>query len=245
MNIFHKFFNGNINKSFPSHILPSSWFSIEININNVISAKPFCLIQRCHPVHIDQITPEIIGEDIQEMSVNILGGRFKRCDGAWKTNKDLSKLWKGEKIDSSDYESAYEFNENFGAFYFKIKDINNLPFPFPRKFPNLNSALNSEKSIVSFIEKRFSKDTLYTVNYIIRVKHRPSFGNYWHGQVELSESGDSLEKPIKNKSEWQKNIYRSLSNQLYAFAFLEPEYKDPKIRLLDYIDLKRKLNTSI
>lgn len=212
--------------AYPVCILPQKTYVDLIEEKVLCSKKNGLIIQRraADNVNIDIITPEIFGDNLKGMSVNLLGGEF------------LPKFVKFTPIGAKNFPCEEPFDGNYkfyaAAFgvYLQIASIHNQTFPSPRKFPNsgeynkVKGAIRTPKDrlLAAFDKSKsnFSKDREYEVIYIIRVMHRPTNANYWHCQIEISPDCEEGKTVDKDKSEWQKRALRSLTNFLVPYTSL-------------------------
>lgn len=220
--------------AYPLCILPQPIYQDLIGEDELWSKTNGLQIQRRCAEDADRsvLTPEIFGNNLAEMSVNLLGGAFLP-EHVKFTPKGVKPFSTGIPFD---YNGNYSYHSDACGVYISITDIQGGTFPSVRKFPNSQeyekvkeaikeedaaTALDSkdsgmsdkERMVAVFRKKKgFSKGQDYTVEYRINVMHRPTNANYWHCQIEI----DPAVK--KDKAEWQKDALRALTNFLVAYA---------------------------
>ena len=219
---------------YPICILPQPTYRDLIDEGELWSKENALQIQRRCADNVDKsvLTPEIFGNNLAEMSVNLLGGEFLPVHVKF-TPKGPKPLYT-----QIPFEGAYTYSQEADGVYISIPDIHGCTFPSDRKFPNqqeyekVKGAIADPRDfdklrLVAAFQKRqgFSKDTEYEVSYRISVMHRPTNANYWHCQIEISPACEDGKTVNKDKAEWQKDALRALTNFLVAYASLE--YKNP------------------
>lgn len=208
---------------YPECILPQPTYLDLIKEDELWSETNGLIIQRRCPddINVEVLTPEVFGNNLAEMSVNLLGGKFKP--------EYVKFTPKGVKAFSANvpFDGSYTYSPNAFGVYLSIFDINDRTFPSARKFPNqqeydkVKAAIKTDKErlLEAFSKKKgFSKENEYEVLYRIRVMHRPTNANYWHCQVEIAPAFGGAQTISKDKAEWQKNALRALSNFLIVYA---------------------------
>ncbi len=219
---------------YPQCILPRPIYLDLITAEEFWSKINGLVIQRRCADNVDRsvMTPEIFGDNLAEMSVNLLGGKFL---------PDHVKFTpKGPKpLDANiPFDGTYYYSSEANGVYISISDIHDCTFPSVRRFPNqqefdkvktaITDTRESDKArLVAAFQKRkgFSKDTEYEVTYRISVMHRPTNANYWHCQIEIAPACEGGKIVNKEKSEWQKDALRALTNFLVIYASFD--YPDP------------------
>lgn len=219
---------------YPQCILPMPTYLDFIVEEELWSKVNGLVIQRRCADNVDRsvLTPEIFGDNLAEMSVNLLGGEFKP--------EYVKFTPKGPKPLSTQilYEGTYTYSPEAEGVYICIPDIHDCTFPSARRFPNqqeyekvkdaiADGPRDSDKArLVAAFSKRtgFSKETEYDVKYRISVMHRPTNANYWHCQIEIAPACEDGKTVNKEKSEWQKQALRALTNFFVVYtSFNHPE----------------------
>lgn len=236
---------------YPLCILPKPTYLDLIDEDELWSKVNGLQIQRRCAENVDRnvLTPEIFGNNLAEMSVNLLGGEFLP-EHVRFTPKKVCPLSVSLLFDP---DGNYIYRADAQGVYLAIADIHDRTFPSARKFPNIqeyekvkasikdedmvgapvskDSVMSAKERLVGAFRKTkgFSKDQDYNVEYRISVRHRPTNANYWHCQVEI----DPAVK--KDKAEWQKDALRALTNFLVGYASFEHKNPLPLIKKEWYI----------
>lgn len=118
--------------SYPLCILPQAGYIKQIDGNVLCSKTNGLIIQRRCADHIkdNALQPEIFGNNLAEMSVNLLGGCFLP-EHVKFTPKGVVDF-----IVKTDFDGIYEYCPDARGIYLSIPDIHNAEFPSRRKFPN-------------------------------------------------------------------------------------------------------------
>lgn len=232
------------NPAYPLCILPQPIYKDLIDEIELWAKVNGLQIQRrcAENVEGSVLTPEVFGNNIAEMSVNLLGGDFQP--------EYVKFTPKGPKPIAADipFEVVYSYSPDAKGVYITISDINGCTFPSTRKFPNqqeyekvkgaIEESGNADKArLVAAFNKRkgFNKDTEYDVKYRIRVMHRPTNANYWHCQIEIAPDCEDGKTVNKEKAEWQKDALRVLTNFLVVYASFEHKNPIPSVKKEWYI----------
>lgn len=235
--------------SYPLCILPQAGYIKQIDGNVLCSKTNGLIIQRRCADHIkdNALQPEIFGNNLAEMSVNLLGGCFLP-EHVKFTPKGVVDF-----IVKTDFDGIYEYCQDAQGIYLSIPDIHNAEFPSRRKFLNQgefdkvkdaiaddtvnveDSEINDKKRLVAAFQK-FSKDTEYSVKYRIQVVHRPTNANYWHCQIEIAPACSGGKTVSKDKAEWQKEALRTLTNFLIIYVSFDYPFPLPKVKEEWYIN---------
>ncbi len=225
---------------YPECILPHPTYLDSIKEDELCSKSNGLIIQRRCPdnVSLEMICPEVFGNNLAEMSVNLLGGKFQ---------PDFVKFTpKGVKPLSSliPFEGNYTYSPDAYGVYISIFDINDRTFPSTRKFPNqqeyekMKDAIksNKERLVAAFSKKKgFSKEEDYELQYKIQVMHRPTNANYWHCQIEIAPAFEGAQTISKDKAEWQKNALRALTSFLVMYTSFDHPQPIPRVKSEWYI----------
>jgi hypothetical protein len=135
-------------------------------------------------------------QDFFQLSVNLLG-IFKEDDIKYRVisviESNKHAIWR-----RGDYFAISKFD--FTIFpitvpiYTRIEDVHNRTFPI----------------------ERTKNNKLETIKCKLRLIHKPTFGNYWHFEFEVSDE----EKPIKSSNAtWKQNAVKKLIKQDLQFIF--------------------------
>lgn len=226
-------------KKYPECILPQPIYLDTIKGDEMWSKSNGLLIQRRCPDNTNEkvVTPEVFGNNLAEMSVNLLGGKFQPEHVKFMPIgvKDLSSR--------IPFDGSFTYSPDAKGVYMSIFDIHNRIFPSARKFPTqqeyekvkeaIEDPRESDKArLVAAFNKRkgFSKETEYAVRYRISVMHRPTNANYWHCQIEIAPDCADGKTVNKEKAEWQKDALRALTNFLVAYASFNHQDPIPPVK---------------
>lgn len=219
---------------YPSAILPMPSYADCIDGAHLCAISHGLVIQRRIKVSGSEeiITPEIFGSNLTEMSVNLLGGKFLPEYVGFIPSDN--RAWP----ECKDFNGTYHYDSEASGIYFLIGKIHDKCFPSERTFPDYKEYKKTEEAIASRLDKlksAFSKNNRYDVSYRILVEHRPTVSNFWHCQVEIAPDCDPRMVVKKNKSAWQKDALRALTNFLIPYATLDYPLPIPVVKKEWYV----------
>lgn len=190
---------------YPKSIIPQKTFKRRMDFGKLIDLYPDLLVLRqikgALEDYMDEqsdgtkkLTDRIFSGTVQNLSMNLLGSRFKLKYMSIRPKSDRAcKDWEGSNVLFSLNEDDYIIDEHCSFVCFRAKDIHNTSYPFPIRFNNeieYNEMLDRNKSVIEddidftieekIINKFIDKDTPIDVQVIEKLVHRPIMLNYWH-----------------------------------------------------------------
>ncbi len=204
---------------YPSEILPvKDNYVIQIDHNYLVDQVADLCLQRCveHPLN-DEITPEDLGDNLNGLSVNLLGGKFELSHVKWRAT-DLNEYWDGSAVSVDDLKSNYKYDHKFCGVYINAARVDGLVFKHPRHYIDEDKF---NEDISAFVDKfaSYRKGEPVEMYFVINVVHRPTFANYWHSQIEVSKNTKPVSDPFLNvKAKWEKKMFRSFRTFLLPYC---------------------------
>lgn len=215
---------------------------------------PMCLLLRDHPEltvvrrcddpepfaysgtgNIRKLKDDVFkGENLLEMSVNLLGASFKLCHLAFSGIFDITKdEWNGtDEFDFSRTDEYYsEKTDSFGAIFFGVAQANVFTFPYPKavdqkSYASLKAAGEKTRKKEGIDVELVSALGSYGNNMTqmkawLRVNHHPNILNYWHMQIDVYGVGHDGYFKYTEKSAEAKHIRQQLREYITHIAIYE------------------------
>lgn len=235
--------------NYPKRILPRKKYKLKIDFDKYLHTKKFILIRRTDKpqsyafdelgtLRIDALINNL--QDVQNMSVNLLGAKYRLQYLGYIPKGDATNTWVKKKcISIKSYKNSVEYNSNVYPIYFILNDIVNHQFQYKRKKDKEYLKIYKEKN--STVPEG---DYIFSTG-IIEVIHIPIVLNYWHAEFRLKDIIDNkIVKKVKshnggfNSEYWQNQLVKSaLENVLSVKAKPEfPEHIFTKIKRKIYCD---------
>lgn len=151
-----------------------------------------------------ELTDRIFQGTIQNLSMNLLGGKFKIEHYSFRPKNDgASDEWNGGDVDLSLYKDSYI--DETPSFYvcFNADDIDGTTYPFPIKFSNQDERDSMEKKASAIFDEReiqidqdvvdkfVSSEDKVNVQVLMQLVHRPNNLNYWHVTLDTTRPDNS------------------------------------------------------
>lgn len=150
-----------------------------------------------------ELTDRIFQGTIQNLSMNLLGGKFKIEHYSFRPKNDgASDEWDGDLVNLYQFKDSY-IDEN-PSFYvcFNVDDIDETAYPFSIKFKNQEDRDFMEERAVAVlnerevqidqevVEKFVSSVDPVKVQVLMQLTHRPNNLNYWHVTLDTTRPDD-------------------------------------------------------
>ena len=184
------------------------------------------------------ITSEMIGSNLNGLSVNLLGGKFELIHIRW-TPLTLTEDWDGKEIPKENL--TYRYSEGYYSIFININEIDGKIFTHPRYY---DKEEDFKAEVAAFRDKFavFAKGKPVEMEFEISVVHKPTFANYWHCQIEVAKNTDPKSPPmIDDPRGWEKKMLRTFRNFLVPYCTNSITGEIPKI---DESRYKGKTSTS-
>ena len=181
-----------------------------MSVDSILQAYPDAIVvRRCNLDHYEYsfskdgnkyLSEKVLGLNVLELSVNLLGGEFKLCHLPFRPNLNfVSSDWNGTDLPQTPIDpSSYTIEEGFPSVFFYIKDLHNYAFPYEKsitskeEYKQIKAQFEKEQESLknTNIEKIFigeyqgcsNKKT--NVCGRLLVNHHPTILNYWHMQID-------------------------------------------------------------
>lgn len=197
--------------NYPYCILPITKYKINIDCDTLINSQNIYILRRSNLSQEDtfqSVFGQIVLNDdaiddirIANLSVNLLGGKFKNKHCKYLAKGQGASSWQGEEVYLSDYINDCNVENNKGLIFIKASLLHNIEFPY-----NLPSDPNLHKEVAKFQNTvGESRVLLNTPKQPIKVigksffVHSPINLNYWHLELKVENYANViLENPKKN-----------------------------------------------
>lgn len=196
-----------------------------------------------------ELTDRIFSGTVQNLSMNLLGGKYKLKHYPFIPKNDgASDPWNGKKVDISRYKDSYQ--DISLSFYvcFNVRDIDRKPYPFSVTFNDENErdimktkieASLSERQILidhDVVGKFISKTEKVDVEVYMQLVHRPNNLNYWHVTLDTTRLADTeYIMPNEHLSTRGKRQLKAFKQHLMELIN-RPDRVPYIIRLKDYYE---------
>lgn len=212
-------------------ILPSDSYINEFNINEVEN-KDLYVVRR---IDNDKIVKNgevrklreetFSSKDVPNMSMNILGAKYKLCHLKYIIKSPGCEKWAGGKITLLSVllkRKCIRISANYSACAYKISSLHNRKVPYERSFSSMkdykDANIKEENQAICAMQntlfKDFKENKPYQFEAVIELKHVPTNFNYWH--IELNVEGIGK---LSNKKKWQKNIYDYIRRTFLMYGY--------------------------
>ena len=215
--------------NYPIEIIPKATYKTCLNIDDLLSKYRELLVLRLVPGYkkdylvegsnSQEYSEKIFSNTIWNLSMNLLGGKYKFSHSPFLPLSDAIKDWNGEEVDISYYNNLYK-KENSSFFVcFYVKDIHKVTYPFSKTFEtqqecdtfknNASIVLKNNDAINETIADKFKQNGLtVTVPVFMKIFHRPNFLNYWHVTLDSKrpDNDDYIDPEEKQSSRDKKQM---------------------------------------
>lgn len=202
-----------MSKKYPSSIAPHTEYRYRLPMLFLLKKYPnLAVIRRCNiedPYAYSSsgnkkiLCVDALGNNLLEMSVNLLGGCFKKCHLPFVPNRMLvANEWDGKTptlLPLSD--NDYRVESIYSAIYFRVAEVNKFAFPYTKQINKeseydeiksksqkiaIRENLNIDNEIVGVFG---GKQKPTDVHSRLHVDHHPNLLNYWHMQIDVYPAG--------------------------------------------------------
>ncbi|WP_207533628.1 hypothetical protein [Desertivirga arenae] len=131
-------------------------------------------------------------EDIPDMSMNLLGGLYKKEHLKYRTDKKASSPWNGKiKVAIKDFTNNISLLKEFSALFIPASVLHRVSIPF--------EAVDKKENKQAYkgfpFEKKYEGDRIKK-NGECLVRHDPTVLNYWHVVLDVINPFNG--EPLKN-----------------------------------------------
>lgn len=198
---------------YPYCVLPKTSFKLKMNFDDLIENHSIFVLRRSdlpadETFHIFNDGTVILNDDaienkrVPDLSINLMGGIFKKSHSIYIAIKDGIKPWKGEKIYLSEHILNYEINGGYGNIFINANSLHNKTIPYIVPFD-----VNIHKEITKFQKMVGNKNDNVILNVPpndfelkgkIYFKHDPVTLNYWHIELKIENYRDEILSKVIN-----------------------------------------------
>ena len=171
-------------------------------------------------------------DNLIEMSVNLLGGRFKIKHLPFVPKIELvNKDWDGKSVhDKYLSKNEYSLESECGVIFFRVAQVNAFSFPYLKKIEQVDdyNALktkaiqihNREKiNVDGMIVGAFGgKKAMTDVHARLHVNHHPNALNYWHMQIDVYPAGSEQYLHYNDTSKEARRIRQQMRMYIEKIA---------------------------
>lgn len=226
--------------NYPMDILPSNKYKTHICLEELKESLNYYVSRRINGyfeastdyIEIDdeyELRAKVIEDFDANLSMNLLGAKFKLEHTSIHQNKEISKPWPENEIPTpEDLINNSEYTKSFPAIFsaydiFRENSYERTELSKP-KFDELFEKLQKlGDSQLKRIEERKLQLTSKTC-----LVHKPTISNYWHVEIKLFPSLD--EPPFKNtSSKWKETLWNLYKKQIFSVV-IKPEVIESEIR---------------
>lgn len=222
--------------SYPKSILPHVEYVIRINIDDLLSKVDDFVVSRRIKGKIEdnidlfanrqRLRIDALG-NIPNMSLNLLGGRFKdKKHTKFRQIGEAAFEWDGNDVSIKDYAGKYEELKDCASVAFRGKDLHRIAIPYKK---TISDKAEKEKLRRLGIDlDRFSDNNDINLQGFIRLEHKPTMLNYWHLVMDIFPHAEEV--PIKRAdATWKKNMVNFVIQEILAVKFEVDPTPIPKI----------------
>lgn len=201
-------------RKYPNEVVPKPTYKKRLAFKTLRSDYPTMLVLRMVKGRKEdyydkssenyELTDRIFQGTIQNLSMNLLGGKFKIEHHSFRPKNDgASDEWNGGEVNLSKYKGSYI--DEIPSFYvcFKVDDIDGATYPFPIQFDNQQdrdsmevraTAVFAEREVQidhDVVDKFVSSAEKVNVQILMQLVHRPNNLNYWHVTLDTTRPDSS------------------------------------------------------
>lgn len=199
---------------YPYSILPKTSFKIEMNFDDLIENHSIFVLRRSdlpenETFHTFKDGSIILNDDsienkrVPDLSLNLMGGIFKKSHSIYIAIKEGIKPWKGEKVYLSEQILNYEINDSFGSIFINANELHNksIPYNIPSNI-NLHKEIKKFEGVLGISENIISNTPPDKIKLKGRIyfKHDPLKLNYWHIEMKIEDFKNITLKKVGNSS---------------------------------------------
>lgn len=198
---------------YPFQILPCSKFKTSIDCDSLINNQDIYILRRSN-LSVDETFKPMLGQNvlnddaiddirIANLSVNLLGGHFKKEHNKFVALKAGVDKWIGEKVYLSNYIKDYSIEEDKGLIFINTKVLHNIEVPYNLPSdPNLHKEATKFQKIIgnNRVLINTPKETIRVIGKSFFV-HSPVNLNYWHFELKVENFSEEIIDNPKKKSD--------------------------------------------
>ena len=205
---------------YPKRIIPRNFYKAKIDIQGLLNSQALFVTRRLdisfdkafnkHGNELFMREDDLDKDDIPNMSMNLMGGKFKDKDVLYSPFGEGSKNWiPGTKIYLDNFLDKYKVLANYTLIYFMVSEIHNITVPYSR--PKDRDSEKLAKALANATYPPKSLADSFEFNGRALVLHAPTNLNYWHTEYVIMGNDDRVPK---NRSSWREELCKSLINNL-------------------------------
>lgn len=225
-------------KRYPNRLIPKICWLHNIDIHNLIRQECDVYVARRIDGRREECVDEEFGSenaflksdalknsDVPEMSLSLLGALFNPEDLRYRQIRRAMEDWDGRRVrdEALTEECVVECPNPWFAVAWNVAGLHDQTVPYKKEFSREKEYKKFVEEInrVSDVIKMEFEEYRETVNPLVaitKLKHSPSFLNYWHFLFEIFPMGS--EKPmVETKSNWEKDLADKVAKQCLRYGF--------------------------
>lgn len=233
---------GNIN--YPKAIIPVPGYKLSLDFD-LIETELILLVRRSNQSYADTYDEDgflkeqaISPIEMPNMSLNLLGAKFKIKHIDYIQKKHAADPWDGKRVEMSEIIKDIENKENSIPIFIRYSDISNKSFPYQRPKEQLSQSQILLLESLGYNLSQTSALGLIPLKGITKIAHTPTKSNYWHVELKMMQSDGSTITRKNASSAWGGKAAQSLLDIMTNSAFddIEKEKGNYKIKRKDYIE---------
>lgn len=246
-------------REYPNEVVPKATYKKQLVFKALKSDYPNMLVLRMvrgqkedyydDSSDVQELTDRIFQGTIQNLSMNLLGGKFKIEHHSFRPKNDgASDEWNGGDVNLSKYRNSYI--DEIPSFYvcFNVDDIDGTTYPFPVKFNNQEERDAMEEKAKSIlverevqidqdvVDKFVSSENKVNVQVLMQLVHRPNNLNYWHVTLDTTRPDNSEyimpDEKLNSRDKRQMKAFKQHLMELIIHVNTVPY----KFRRKDYVE---------
>lgn len=247
---------------YPQEILPQKEWSQAIMVGDILKESPDTLLGHLLVGDYTHCIDDSAGEGMEfirreslplermiNLSCSLLGTYFILSFFHFLPDNDGKQPWKrGTEITEKLWaESNYNYYSNVVVVGWPLRQVENHPLPYPRKFAKQKEFADYQNKAIADAEERncaivqqewanLAEDeenkSLHIANFTgeARCNHAPTMLNYWHFTIDMYSAIDNKNPMKKISKGWSEKMGTTLQDFLcHSYVLLTSDAQVPKI----------------
>lgn len=236
-----KLLTGNTN--YPKAIIPVPGYKLSLDFD-LIETELILLVRRSNQSYAETYDEDgclkeqaISPIEMPNMSLNLLGAKFKIKHIDYIQKKHAADPWDGKRVEISEIIKDIENKGSSIPIFIRHSDINNKSFPYQRPKEQLSQPQILLLESLGYNLNQTSALGLVPLEGSTKITHTPTMSNYWHVELKMMQS-DGSEIIRKNASSaWGGKAAQSVLDIITnsAFSDIREAERSYNITKKDYI----------